>query len=82
MLLGGATDEALKLVNGLDEGDNENANVLALKAVISYKLKDNTSAVREAQEALKIDPGNVDAMMVLAADRMANGDRKGRATDS
>ena len=77
MLLGGATDEALKLVNGLDEGDNGNANVLALKAAISYKLKDNASAVRQAQAALKIDPGNVDAMMVIAADRLANGDPKG-----
>ena len=77
MLLGGATDQALKLVNGLDEGDNGNANVLALKAAISYKLKDNASALRQAQAALKIDPANVDAMMVLAADRLANGDPKG-----
>ncbi len=77
MLLGGATDEALKLVNGLDEAGNENASVLALKAAISYKLKDNASAVRQAQEALKIDPGSVDAMMVIAADRLANGDPKG-----
>jgi len=77
MLLGGATDEALKLVNGLDEGDEGNANVLALKAAIFYKLKDGSGAVREAQAALKIDPGNVDAMMVLAANRLANGDAKG-----
>jgi tetratricopeptide (TPR) repeat protein len=77
MLLSGAADEALKLVNGLDEGDNGNANVLALKAAIFYKLKDSSGAVREAQAALKIDPGNVDAMMVLAADRLANGDAKG-----
>ena len=77
MLLGGATDQALKLVNSLDEGANGNANVLALKAAIFYKLKDKDGAVREAQAALKIDPGNVDAMMVLAADRLANGDAKG-----
>ena len=76
LLAGGAADQALKLVNGLDAGDNGNANVLALKAVIFYKLKDNSGAVREAQAALKIDPGNVDAMIVLAADRMADGDAK------
>jgi cellulose synthase operon protein C len=75
-LLGGATDEAFNLVNSLDERDNGNANVLALKAVIFYKLKDTSGAVREAQAALKVDPGNVDAMIVLAADRMANGDVK------
>ena len=76
LLVSGAADQALKLVNGLDAGDNGNANVLALKAVIFYKLKDNSGAVREAQAALKIDPGNVDAMIVLAADRMADGDAK------
>jgi len=77
LLFGGAADEALKLVNGLDAGDNENARVLALKAVIFYKLKDNSGAVREAQAALKFDPGNADATIVLAADRLANGDAKG-----
>ena len=76
-LLGGATDEALTLVNSLDEGGNGNANVLALKALVFYKLKDISGAVRVAQTALKIDPGNVDAMMVLAADRLANGDARG-----
>ena len=80
-LLSGATDEALKLVNSVDEGDNGNANLLALKAVIFYKLKDSSGAVREAQTALKVDPGNVDAMIVLAADRLANGDAKGCPTD-
>ena len=76
-LLGGATDEAFKLVNSLDERDSADANVLALKAVIFYKLKDNNGAVREAKAALKVSPDNVDAMIVLAADRMVNGDAKG-----
>ncbi len=76
LLLGGAPDQSLKLVN--DAGDDtENAGMLALKAVIFYRLKDNSGAVREAQAALKLDPENVDALMVLAADRLASGDAKG-----
>ena len=75
MLFGGATDQALKLVNEIS--DQQNASVLALKAAISYKLKDTANAVRDAQAALKIDPTNLDAMMVLAVDRLANGDASG-----
>jgi tetratricopeptide (TPR) repeat protein len=75
MLYGGATDEALKVVNSVTEADN--ASALALKAAISYKLKDSSNAVSEAQAALKIDRNNVDAMMVLAAERLASGDAKG-----
>jgi tetratricopeptide (TPR) repeat protein len=74
LLYGGAADQALKLASDLDETGN--ANVLALKAEIFYKLKDSSGAVREAQAALKIDPSNVGAMMVLAADRLDNGDPK------
>ncbi len=76
MLYGGAADQALKLVNGIDQAGNSNAEVFALKAAIFFKLKDNTSAVQQAEAALKIDPANVDAMMVLAADRLENGDPK------
>ena len=54
-----------------------NADLHALKAVISYKLKDTASAIREAQAALKIAPDNVSALAVLAADRLANNDPKG-----
>jgi cellulose synthase operon protein C len=75
MLTGGAADQALKLANEMN--DPGNAQVLALKAAIAYKLKDTGSAVRDAQAALKIDPTNLDAMMVLAADRLANSDASG-----
>ena len=74
LLVGGATDQALKLVTDLD---SNNANVLALKATISFKLKDNAAGVSEAKAALKIDPSNIDATMVLAADRLQSGDAKG-----
>jgi tetratricopeptide (TPR) repeat protein len=77
LLAGGAAEQSLKLVNDSTEPDTNNAALLALKAVISYKLKDNDAAVRDAQAALKIEPGNVDALVVLAANRWANNDPNG-----
>jgi tetratricopeptide (TPR) repeat protein len=74
LLGGGAVDQSLKLVSESTEPDTNNAPLLALKAVIFYKLKDIDTAIRDAQAALKIEPGNVDALIVLAADRFANND--------
>jgi tetratricopeptide (TPR) repeat protein len=78
MLAGkGAADQALKLVNEVNDQEGGNASVLALRAAIDYRLKDTANAVQDAQAALKIDPKNLDATIVLAADRLANGDAKG-----
>ena len=77
LLAGGAANEAQKVINDSTQPDTNNAPVLALKAVISYKLKDNDAAVRFAQSALKIEPGNINALIVLAADRLANNDPNG-----
>ena len=56
MLFGKAPDEALKLVNSIDQTTKLNADALALKAGIFYQLKDQDGAQREAQAALKINP--------------------------
>jgi tetratricopeptide (TPR) repeat protein len=77
MLFGKAPDEALKLVNSIDQTASPNAEVLALKAAIFYQLKDQDGAQREAQSALKINPGSVDALIVLAAVRLENNDANG-----
>ena len=77
LLLGGAVDEALKLVNEISESDSSNAPLLSLKSVILYKLKDSAGALRYSQAALKLDPNNIDALMVLAANRLDTGDPKG-----
>jgi tetratricopeptide (TPR) repeat protein len=77
LLLAGATDEALKLANAGIELDNQNADVRALKAAIAFKLNDRAGAVREAQTALELDPANADALMVLAVERLGQGDAKG-----
>jgi cellulose synthase operon protein C len=74
MVLGGAPDEALEVVNGFDAKASASANVLALKAAIYYRLNNIEAARREANAALKADPDNVDALKVLATDRLASGD--------
>ena len=76
LVAGGAVDQALKLVNESTESDANDSDFLALKAVIFAGLRDNVAAVREAQAALKIKPDNVDALKVLATDRLANNDPK------
>ena len=65
------------MVNDSPQPDTNDASLLALKAVIYLKLKDNDTAVHNAQAALKLEPGNVDALAVLAADRLANNDPTG-----
>ena len=77
MLLGNATEEALRLVNSIDQSNGDDANVHALKAAILFKLKDNDGATREARAALQIDPENIEALKVLAVNRLANNDPKG-----
>ncbi len=77
LLLGGSLDQAVKLADTVNEADRRNAGVLALKAAILYKRNDSAGAVQQAQEALEVEPGNADALVVLAAERMASGDAKG-----
>src|ERR1700676_534523 len=76
LLVGGAFGDALKLVNDTKAADTQNADLLALKAAILFKLKDNAGAVREDQTSLKIDPNNTGALFVIAGDDFARGDAK------
>ena len=78
-LLGGANalDQALKLANRAGEIDPKNADVLALKAAILFKLKDTDGASRAAQDALAIDPGNVGAHVIVAGMKLSQGDADG-----
>lgn len=77
LVAGGANDQALKLVNEVSQPQSQDADVLGLKAVILYKLKDNAAALSAAQAALGKSPSNVDALSVLAIDRLANNDPNG-----
>jgi tetratricopeptide (TPR) repeat protein len=77
VFLSGALDEALNLANAVEDENKQNADALALKAAILFRLKDSNGGVREAEAALKIDPKNAGAIGVIAADRLARGDAKG-----
>jgi tetratricopeptide (TPR) repeat protein len=77
LLVAGQFDEALHLVNDVKDADGQNADLLALKAAVLFKLKDSTGAVQVAQAALKIDPANKGALFVLANDDFERGDTKG-----
>jgi tetratricopeptide (TPR) repeat protein len=76
LLLGGATDEALKIVNEANEIDST-ADALATKALVLFRLSDANGAVQAAQAALDLDPNNSGAMSVMAANKLARGDSKG-----
>ena len=51
--------------------------VLALKAAVALKLDNRGDANRLADAALEIDPKNIDALIVRAAERLVAGDPKG-----
>ena len=77
LALSGRVYQALELINADYGDDNQNPKILGLKAAILYKLNDKRGAVGEAQKALAIEPGNTDALVVLANERMASGDLSG-----
>jgi tetratricopeptide (TPR) repeat protein len=70
-------DEVLHLVNDVKEPASQNPDLLALKAAVLFKLNDQAGAVREAEAALKVDPTNAGALLVLAGERFASDDAKG-----
>ena len=77
LMAGNALDRALEQANAAFELDRNNPSVLAFRAAVLLKLQDRMGAKREAQAALDIDPNNAEAMIVLAAERMARDDFDG-----
>jgi tetratricopeptide (TPR) repeat protein len=76
-LLGNAPDQALKFANAAGEIEPKNADVLALKSAILFKLKDIDGATRAASDARAIDPHNTGANAALAAIKLSQGDTDG-----
>jgi len=77
LLAGKALDQALELANATVALDGRNQNALAFRAAVLLMLKDSNGSKRDAQAALDIDPKNVEALIVLAAERMGQGDIAG-----
>ena len=72
-LLGGDTTNALKYSDITFGLEPENAQVLALRSAVLFKLNDDKRAEEFALKALKIDPKNVGAYIVLASGQMKTG---------
>lgn len=68
---------ALKLLDAAGEGDKPRADFHALRAAIFLKTNDAPAAAREAEQAISIEPGNLEALMVLASGQYSRGDLDG-----
>jgi Tfp pilus assembly protein PilF len=77
MVANNGNDAALKLLDGASEQDQSRADLHAIRAAVLFKSNDTTGAVREAEQALKIEPRNLDAVLVLASEQMSRGDASG-----
>jgi tetratricopeptide (TPR) repeat protein len=68
---------ASKLLDEAGEEGNSRADLHALRAAILLKANDMAAAVAEAERAVKIEPGNLEASLVLATERFSRGDLDG-----
>ena len=71
LLAAGKLDKALSASDTTMTLTKDNADVLALRAAVLYKLDDKKAAVEHANMALAKDASNVDALVVLATERLA-----------
>jgi len=65
------------MIEVVNDSGKPNAPLHALKANILLRTNDPAGAVREAQRALEIDSKNIDATMLVAAKKVADGDADG-----
>jgi tetratricopeptide (TPR) repeat protein len=77
LLSGGAPDAALRIVEGAGEAEDQNAGLHALKAAILLKMKDSSGGLLEARKATELNPGDIDAAILLASDKISKGDVDG-----
>lgn len=74
LLAAGRLDKALAASDLTFGMAPDNAEVLGLRAGVLYKLDDKAGAVAQANAALAISPTNIDALVVLATERLAAND--------
>jgi cellulose synthase operon protein C len=77
LLAGGATDAALRIVEGAGDAADQNASLHALKAAILVKMRDTSGGLLEARKATELDPGDVDAAIMLSSEKLSKGDADG-----
>lgn len=74
LLAAGQLDRALAASDATMALDKDSSMVLAFRATVLYRLDDKKGAVEQANAALVKDPNNVDALVVLATERLQEGD--------
>lgn len=77
MLAGGATEGAQRVIDAANEGEKPNAELHALRALILFKARETSAAIKEAQHAFEIDPTNTDAVILLASKKLSDSDADG-----
>lgn len=70
LLAAGKLDRALATSDTTMALAKDSAGVLAFRAAVLYKLDNKKGAIEHANAALAKDPNNVDALVVLATDRL------------
>jgi tetratricopeptide (TPR) repeat protein len=70
LLAAGRLDRALAISDTTLKLAKDSSDVLALRAAVLYKLDNKTGAIEHANAALAKDPNNVDALVVLATERL------------
>jgi tetratricopeptide (TPR) repeat protein len=76
-LLANDADAALDLVEGALTAAPEDADFIAMKAAIMFRLQNTAEAVELARKAVSIDPANQEAATVLASERVLARDNEG-----
>lgn len=74
LVAAGQLDKALATSDKIKALAPDNSVGLALRAAILYKLDDKKAAVQLANASLEKSPNNIDALVVLATERIAAGD--------
>ena len=74
LLLSGQLDKALEKSDLSMKINNKDLSVLSLRAAVMLKLDDAPAAAKLAKQVLIKDPFYVDALMILATERLSMGD--------
>ena len=74
LLLAGQLDKALEKSDMSMKINNQDLSVLSLRAAVMLKLDDTAAAVKFAKQVLTKDPLYIDALMILATERLTAGD--------
>lgn len=73
LLLGGQLDKALEKSDASMKINNQDLSVLSLRAAVMLKLDDPTAAIQLSKQVLSQDPEYIDALMILATERLTAG---------